>query len=156
MNIEDYKKTSFLANVSYQEIKEIVEQCGYSLVYRLGGEEDGQRQTIEKIYDSKNRKVIIEVCAKNKLQEELHNRTMQIFGFGKTFPDYFSTTILRIEDYSIYDMLNSSVSDNSNVEQMQKTYASYMYNKFGERYRQAYNRYITRQINKNKEEEPQK
>lgn len=151
MDIEDYKKTSFVANLTDEDVKELINKCGYRLDYRLVDESDGMRQTIERVYDSKNRKVRVEVCAINRMQEDIYNKVASKSGLFSIFDKRFITTILIVNDYEMYDMLQSMLDKKSNVD-MQTTFAKYMYDKFGERYKTNYNKYITRIVNKaNKE-----
>ncbi len=151
MDIEDYKKTSFVANLTDEDVKELINKCGYRLDYRLADESDGMRQTIERVYDSKNRKVRVEVCAINRMQEDIYNKVASKSGLFSIFDKRFITTILIVNDYEMYDMLQSMLDKKSNVD-MQTTFAKYMYDKFGERYKTNYNKYITRIVNKaNKE-----
>ena len=151
MDIEDYKKTSFVANLTAEDVKELINKCGYRLDYRLADESDGMRQTIERVYDSKNRKVRVEVCAINRMQEDIYNKVASKSGLFSIFDKRFITTILIVNDYEMYDMLQSMLDKKSNVD-MQTTFAKYMYDKFGERYKTNYNKYITRIVNKaNKE-----
>lgn len=156
MNIEDYKKTSFVANLSNEDIKELVNICGYRLDYRIVDDSDGMRQTIERVYDSRNRKVRIEVCAINKAQEEIYNKIASKSGLFSIFDkNRFITTILIINDYTMYDMIQS-MKDESVSKDMQETFIQYMYNKFGEKYRTNYNKYATRQIHKNNKDNLEK
>lgn len=151
MDIEDYKKTSFVANLTDEDVKELINKCGYRLDYRLVDESDGMRQTIERVYDSKNRKVRVEVCAINRMQEDIYNKVASKSGLFSIFDKRFITTILIVNDYEMYDMLQTMLDKKSNVD-MQTTFAKYMYDKFGERYKTNYNKYITRIVNKaNKE-----
>lgn len=156
MNIEDYKKTSFVANLTNEDIKELVNKCGYRLDYRLVDEDEGMRHTIERVYDSRNRKVRVEVCAINKMQEEIYNKVALKSGLFSIFDkNRFTTTILIINDYEMYDMIQS-MKDESIDKNMQETFAHYMYNKFGEKYKTNYNKYVTRQINKNNKDNLEK
>ena len=151
MDIEDYKKTSFVANLTDEDVKELINKCGYRLDYRLVDESDGMRQTIERVYDSRNRKVRVEVCAINRMQEDIYNKVASKSGLFSIFDKRFITTILIVNDYEMYDMLQTMLDKKSNVD-MQTTFAKYMYDKFGERYKTNYNKYITRIVNKaNKE-----
>lgn len=151
MDIEDYKKTSFVANLTDEDVKELINKCGYRLDYRIVDESDGMRQTIERVYDSRNRKVRVEVCAINRMQEDIYNKVASKSGLFSIFDKRFITTILIVNDYEMYDMLQS-MKDATIDKDMQNTFAQYMYNKFGEKYKTNYNKYITRIVNKaNKE-----
>lgn len=148
MDIEDYKKTSFVANLTDEDIKELINKCGYRLDYRVVDESDGMRQTIERVYDSRNRKVRVEVCAINRMQEDIYNKVASKSGLFPIFDkNKFITTILILNDYEMYDMIQS-MKDATINKDMQTTFAKYMYDKFGERYKTNYNKYVTRQINK--------
>ena len=148
MDIEDYKKTSFVANLTDEDIKELINKCGYRLDYRVVDESDGMRQTIERVYDSRNRKVRVEVCAINRMQEGIYNKVASKSGLFPIFDkNKFITTILILNDYEMYDMIQS-MKDATINKDMQTTFAKYMYDKFGERYKTNYNKYVTRQINK--------
>lgn len=148
MDIEDYKKTSFAANLTDEDIKELINKCGYRLDYRVVDESDGMRQTIERVYDSRNRKVRVEVCAINRMQEAIYNKVASKSGLFSIFDkNRFITTILIVNDYEMYDMIQSMKDATSNKD-MQNTFTQYMYNKFGEKYKTNYNKYVTRQINK--------
>lgn len=148
MDIEDYKKTSFVANLTDEDIKELINKCGYRLDYRVVDESDGMRQTIERVYDSRNRKVRVEVCAINRMQEDIYNKVASKSGLFSIFDkNKFITTILILNDYEMYDMIQS-MKDATINKDMQTTFAKYMYDKFGEKYKTNYNKYVTRQINK--------
>lgn len=148
MDIEDYKKTSFVANLTDEDIKELINKCGYRLDYRVVDESDGMRQTIERVYDSRNRKVRVEVCAINRMQEAIYNKVASKSGLFPIFDkNKFITTILILNDYEMYDMIQS-MKDATINKDMQTTFAKYMYDKFGEKYKTNYNKYVTRQINK--------
>lgn len=152
MDIEDYKKTSFVANLTDKDVKELINKCGYRLDYRVVDESDGMRQTIERVYDSRNRKVRVEVCAINRMQEGIYNKVSSMSGLFPVFEsNKYCSTVIVISDYAMYDMLQTMLDKKSNVD-MQTTFAKYMYDKFGERYKTNYNKYITRIVNKaNKE-----
>ena len=137
MNIEDYKKTSFLANVTNEEIRDFLNLCGYRLDYRIVDEADGQRKTIERIYDSRNRKVKIEVCAINIDQEKIYITIARKSGLYSVFDNRFSTTLIFITDYKISVL---GINDDTKI---QNIYAKFMYKKFGERYKKSYNRVAT-------------
>lgn len=152
MEIEEYKKYSFIANVSNEEIKDLLNSIGYKLDYRMVDESDGMRQTIERIYDSRNRKVTVQVCVKNIEQENIYNTVAFRAGLHNIFSsNRFNTSIIAIDDYTIYDMFN--IYEQKYDKNMQKSFYNFMKNKFGKRYEIAYKKYATRYANYRKNEE---
>jgi ribosomal protein S8 len=146
-NLEKAKRTSFLAHVTDEEITKLLIDCGYILDRNIEDETDGNRKPITRIYDSRNRKVIIEVCAINKFCQQVFNAmSIKMPYFMSNAMRQYNTSLIIIRDYSMFDLMHQDDSD------MQNKFANFMYSKFGEKYRINYNKWITRQINKESNE----
>ena len=136
MDKNDFKNTCFLANVSDEELKQLVEKCGYKLYENIDNETNNQRKVIERIYDNQTKKVKIEISCVNstydKIKRKMYLRTGLLSFLSSSI---FDVTLILVNDYLIGDLCND---DN---ETLQKEFANFMYNKFGEIYRIKYNKY---------------
>lgn len=56
--------------------------------------------------------------------------------------EQYNTSLIIIKDYEMYDLFTQNASP------FQEKFTAFMYQKFGERYRIAYNKNATRQNNK--------
>ncbi|MBE7074533.1 MAG: hypothetical protein E7376_00920 [Clostridiales bacterium] len=141
---EKLKKVCFLANVSDEEIINFLKECGYSLDTQIYYKSDGARKAIERTYDPKTHKIILEVCCKKDEDVLIHNILMNKLGpVLKEFVYDYNSRLIFIKDYDIIEM-----HPHGSNGILQNAYAQFMYKKFGERYRKNYNRDINKQNKK--------
>lgn len=148
--LEKAKQTSFVANLTDDEIIRLLYDCGYILDFDIYGETDGQRKPITRRYDSRNRKVVIEVCAVDSLKRNIMHamsRKIPILDFYRHHSGGFLTSLIIIRDYQMYDIFQN------NEQPFQEKFTDLMLKKFGDRYRTAYNKWATRYNNNLKKEE---
>lgn len=142
--LEKAKQTCFVAHLTDQEIVKLLYDCGYVLDVDIYGATDGQRKPIERKYDSRNRKVVIEVCAVDTFKRNVMHamaRKIPILNFYNHHSGGFHTSLIIIRDYQMYDLFMMNDSP------FQEKFNQLMLNKFGERYRIAYNKWATRYNN---------
>lgn len=152
MDKEQYKTTSFLANVSDAEIVSILNKCGYRIYYEIERETDGERKPIERIYNPKTKKVYLEISCKNVSIENLSNLLLPVSGFFDI--NTYNVSLIIVNDYIMTDLMQNCLQSIPK-NQLQDTFAKYMYNKFGEQYRLRYNKYHSKR-NKKIDEEKEK
>ena len=144
MNKNEYKTTSFLANVSDDEIISILTKCGYRLYYNIFNETDGQRKPIERIYNPKTKKEYLEISCKNIALETMTKKFFDMTGLS-TFvsKNIYDISLVFVSDYVITDLRLDYTNDTAS-NNLQNEYAKFMYDKFGEQYRVLYNKYHTK------------
>lgn len=149
MDKEQYKTTSFLANVSDDEIIRILKKCGYRVYYEIERETDGERKPIERIYNPKTKKVYLEISCKNVSLETLTYRLLPVSNLFDI--NTFNVSLVIVNDYIMMDLLQNCI-ESLPKNRLQDAYAEFMYNKFGEQYRLKYNRYHSKRNRKIDEE----
>lgn len=143
--LEKAKATSFVAHLSDEEIIKLLKDCGYSLDSHIFENSDFHRRPIERNYDSRNRKMIIEICGINNYKQNVMHamaRKIPILNYYNCHFEKYNTSLIIIKDYEMYDLFMQDKSP------FQEKFVDFMYKKFGERYRIAYNKNATRQNNK--------
>ncbi len=151
MKINDYRKTSFLANVTDDEITDFLNKCGYQLNYNIVYETDGLKKPIERIFNPNN-KVILEISAIDVYKQNLFYEIAKRAGFSNILDNskYDSCSSMIIcTDYCVFDIANS-MKDTIN-DKLQKEYVKFMYAKFGENYKNCYNNYVMKHLETERE-----
>lgn len=150
--LEKAKQTSFVAHLTDKEIVQLLHDCGYVLDIDIYGETDGKRKPITRTYDSRNRKVVIEVCAVDTFKRNVMNamaRKIPILNLYSRHVGAFNTSLIIIRDYQMYDLFVNK------EDPFKDKFTDLMLKKFGDRYRIAYNKWATRYNNRLEKEQIQ-
>ena len=139
--LEKAKQTSFLAYLTDKDIICLLNECGYKLDINIESKSDGARKPITRRYDSRNRKIIIEVCAINEFSEQIMNAlAFKMPLLLNSALRQYNTSFIVIKDFEIINFM----SIEQNASELQNKFAQFMYKKFGERYRIRYNKWVAR------------
>lgn len=134
------EKINFCKDLTNEDVRNLLATCGYRIDYRFTEDMEGLRKTIERVYDPKTKKERIEVCAINELQEKIFDAVAKYAGFHTIFENRFNTSIVVITDYQIYDIFKQE--DGNTNKDLQQKFVSFMYEKFGEKYKACYNKHL--------------
>ncbi len=147
------KNTSFVMKLTKKDIVELLYKLeNYKLNENVYSETDGKKlPAIERYYNSEKNEYQIMLRCKNDdtIIEELYNTLTIHMPFLVSGGYNPRNSIIILSDYNIQE-LNMGYDVGSNK---QLVYAKFMYEKFGEFYKQKYNKYIRKKFKKEQTKE---
>lgn len=145
------KERSFVMKLTKKDIAELLQKFGYSLNENVYSEENGKKlPAIERGYNEEKKEYYIMLrCLNNDTTaQDLYNTLtikMPYLVSGGYNP---RQSVIMLSDFSITEL---SLGMENNTDK-QLIYAKYMYEKFGEFYRDKYNKQVRQEINSKNEQ----
>lgn len=149
------KERSFVLKLTKKDIENLLQKFGYSLNENVYSEENGKKlPAIERGYneEKKEYQIMLRCLNNDTTAEDLYNTLtikMPYLVSGGYNP---RQSVIMLSDYSITEL--SLGMENHTDKQL--IYARYMYEKFGEFYRDKYNKYVRQEIRESKKEQIEK
>lgn len=141
MDIQEYKKTSYLANIDMQDLVAVFKKCGYKL-------DENVEQPIVITTNNRTKKINITLYCVDIIND-INPQKKELLGYGyfprDTLDGAYISTVFYVNDYSIKNMRPRD-RDREEIKGhfLQKYFKEFMINKFGQEYLVKYNKYHTK------------
>lgn len=148
MDINDFKNTSYLANVDLKDLIAIFKKCGYRL-------DEHVEEPCVITANNRTKKVNVTLYCVD-IVNDITPPKKALWGYGwlplDTLDGAFISTVFYVNDYAIKNMRpRDGERDEVKLRFLQKYFKEFMVNKFGQEYLVKYNKYHAK-LNKNKDD----
>lgn len=154
-NIEKIKtkERSFVMKLTKKDIQIILHKCGKTLNETVTDDSGKHLPAIERFYnqDRNEFQIMLRVENINTASEELYNALTIPMPFIKSSGYNPKDSVIILSDFSLSEL--SLGFDDSVGQNQQLIYARFMYDKFGEYYREKYNQHVRKEIKNEKQEQ---
>jgi len=154
-NIEKIKakERSFVMKLTKKDIETLLYKCGRTLNKNVADDSGKPLPAVERFYneDKNEFQIMLRVENINTASEELYNALTIHMPFIKSSGYNPKNSVIILSDFSLSEL---SLGFDDNVSQNQQLiYARFMYDKFGEYYREKYNQHVRKEIKNEKQDQ---